>query len=190
MKRNNPAKWLRFVGNDSNDLRPGSRNRSFRLRERFLSLSLVLGSPTPEAQRPAAFCVSSPTRAALARARAQALVGEDQGGESGRPTRQEMSGAFYRKGPVASRRRRGSGASDRGHAPPCAGRCRGRRRLGSSRRKKLREGGVKPLKELARANLCACSRPIPDQGSRPVRPRPAPGRLRARGRPSRSARAP
>ena len=38
--------------------------------------------------------VSSPTRAALARARAQALVGEDQGGGSRGPMRQESSDRF------------------------------------------------------------------------------------------------
>ena len=43
MKRNNPAKLLRFAGNDSNDLRPASRNRSFRSAKRFLSFSLFLG---------------------------------------------------------------------------------------------------------------------------------------------------
>jgi DNA-binding CsgD family transcriptional regulator len=40
-------------------------------------------------------CVSSPTRAALARARAQALAGEDQGGGSRRPKQPESSGALF-----------------------------------------------------------------------------------------------
>jgi hypothetical protein len=57
--------------------------------------------------------------------------------------------------------------------------------------KKLREGAITPLESLGRVNLCAPhSRFITARSLRWVRPRPRHGRLRARGRPSRSARAP
>ena len=242
MKRNNPAKLLRFAGNDSNDLRPASRNRSFRSAKNSFRFRCFWASPTPETQRPAAFCVSSPTRAALARARAQGLVGEDQGGGSRHPTRQGMSGAFDAlpgpRDPPPKRASLKNALLTTGYARPHIGRPEGRpsldglwgagaltpstlpkrtsrvppsawlRRLRSRPRsalgwplsrtraawevlpEKLRKGGAKPLKSLARANLCVRSRPIPDQGSRQDPPRPAPGRLRAPGRPSRSARAP
>ncbi len=73
-KTNNPAKWLRFAGNDSNGLRPGSRNRSFRSAKHSFRFRCFWASPTPETQRPAPFCVSSPTRAALARTRPQKVA--------------------------------------------------------------------------------------------------------------------